>query len=414
MKKEEFYRGALKDSIGPLEGIRILEATNVAAGPLAGTLLADLGAESVRCEMPGRGDLLRQVTHCQVPGSSELDRSAYYLSVNRNKKSITLNLKRPEGQELFRKLAPHVDVIIENFKPGTMKSWGLSYEDIRKVKPDIIYTSVSGYGQYGPYSHRPGYDHIGQAMGGLMSITGYPDGPPTKTGHAIADNLGGWQGAFGTLAALIYRMKTGKGQHVDVNLVDSTLYTTTFGIMGAANADWHWERTGNRHPLNAPSNTFLCRDGWVIMSVASDSQWERLCRLMNREDLIGQSQTASSAQRAENWSFVEDTVARWTQQRTVNQVVDAFEEAGLVASPILSFEEILQDPHFQEREMVAEVNHPTAGPLKLFGVASKYSLTPGRVRTPAPLLGQHNAEIYGGWLALGGKEMQRLKDQGVI
>lgn len=414
MKKEEFYAEAVPGSKGPLEGIRVLEATNVAAGPLAGTLLADLGAESVRCEMPGKGDLLRQVTLCQVSGSSELDRSAYYLSVNRNKKSITLNLKHSEGQELFRKLARHVDVIIENFKPGTMEGWGLGYRDIRKVKPDIIYTSVSGYGQYGPYSHRPGYDHIGQAMGGLMSITGYPDGPPTKTGHAIADNLGGWQGAFGTLAALIYRMKTGKGQHIDVNLVDSILYTTTFGLMGAANADWHWERAGNRHPLNAPSNTFLCRDGWVILAVASDSHWERLCRLMGREDLIGHPRTASPAKRAESWPFIEEAVGRWTQEQTVVQVVDSFEEAGLVASPILSFEEILRDSHFLEREMVAEVDHPTAGPLKLFGVASKYSLTPARVRTPAPLLGQHNSEIFGGWLGLSEAEMKRLQSQGVV
>ena len=414
MRKEEFYSEALPNSKGPLEGIRVLEATNVAAGPLAGTLLADLGAESVRCEMPGKGDILRQVTHCQVPGSSELDRSAYYLSVNRNKKSITLDLKRTEGQELFRKLARHVDVVIENFKPGTMERWGLGYQDIRKIKLDIIYTSVSGYGQYGPYSHRPGYDHIGQAMGGLMSITGYPDGPPTKTGHAIADNLGGWQGAFGTLAALVYRMKTGKGQHVDVNLVDSILYTTTFGLMGAANATWHWEKTGNRHPLNAPSNTFLCRDGWVILAVASDSHWERLCRLMGREDMIGIPQTISSARRAENWQLIEEAVAKWTREQTVDQVVDAFEEAGLVASHILSFEDILHDPHFRERDMVAEVDHPTTGSLKLFGVASKYSLTPARVRTPAPLLGQNNMEVYGGWLAMSDAEMKQLKDQGII
>ncbi|MBI1987122.1 MAG: CoA transferase [Nitrospinae bacterium] len=414
MRKEEFYREALPDSRGPLEGFRVLEATNVAAGPLAGTLLADLGAESVKCEMPGKGDLLRQVTHCQVEGPSELDRSAYYLSINRNKKCITLNLKHPEGQELFRRLARHVDVVIENFKPGTMEGWGLGYQEIRKVKPDIIYTSVSGYGQYGPYSHRPGYDHIGQAMGGLMSITGYPDGPPTKTGHAVADNLGGWQGAFGTLAALVHRMKTGRGQHVDVNLVDAILYTTTFGIMGAANAGWHWERCGNRHPLASPSNTFPCRDGWVIMAVASDSHWAKLCRLMGREALIADPRTASPALRAANWQFVEGEVAAWTQGNTVAEVVDRFEEAGLVASPILSFEEIVQDPHFREREMVAEVEHPTAGPLKLFGVASKYSLTPARVHAPAPLLGQHNEEVYGGWLELTSEEMGRLREKGVI
>ncbi|MBI2876482.1 MAG: CoA transferase, partial [Candidatus Tectomicrobia bacterium] len=197
MRKEEFYRDAIPGSQGPLEGLRVLEATNYAAGPFAGTLLADLGAESIKIDVPGTGDFLR-LTPPYVPSSSELDRSCYHLSINRNKKNITLSLRHPEGQELFRQLARHTDVIIENFKPGTMDRWGLGYRDIAKIKPDIVYTSISGFGQYGPLHHKPGYDSIGQAMGGLMSINGYPDTPPTRTGNAMIDNITGWQGAFGT------------------------------------------------------------------------------------------------------------------------------------------------------------------------------------------------------------------------
>ncbi|MBI2878055.1 MAG: CoA transferase [Candidatus Tectomicrobia bacterium] len=413
MRKEEFYREALPDSLGPLEGVKVLEATTAQAGPVAGMVLADLGAEVIKIDQPGLGDIARRLPPF-VPSRSELDASVGYLSRHRNKKNITLNLKSPEGQLLFRRLATRVDIVIQNFKPGTLDQWGLGYEGIRCLKPDIIYVSISGYGQYGPYSHKPGYDPVGQAMSGLMSVTGFPDGPPTKTGNAMADNITGWQGAMGAMAALHYRNRTGKGQHVDVCLLDSVLYTTEGFITGAANAGKKWQRTGNRYQGTAPVNTYRCRDGYVCICVALESHWTRLCRILGREDLIDDPRTSSIAARGDHVELVDGVVSRWTQDRSVAEVVSTLDEAQLVVAPVMEFHQVLEDLHIREREMVTEVEHPAAGPIKLFGVASKYSLTPARVRTPAPLLGQHNREVYGGWLGLGEEEIDGLKEQGAI
>jgi crotonobetainyl-CoA:carnitine CoA-transferase CaiB-like acyl-CoA transferase len=413
MHKEEFYREALPNVTGPLEEFRVLEATTAQAGPVAGMVLADLGAEVIKVDQPGTGDMARRVPPF-VPSRSELDVSVGYLSRHRNKKNITLNFKSPEGQELFRRLAAQMDVVVQNFKPGTMDRWGLGYEDIRRLKSDIIYVSISGYGQYGPYSHKPGYDPVGQAMSGLMSVTGFPDGPPTKTGNAMADNITGWQGAMGAMAALLYRNRTGKGQHVDVCLLDSVLYTTEGFIMGAANAGKKWQRTGNRYQGSAPVNTYRCRDGYVCICVALEGHWARLCRIIGREDLIDDPRTSSIAARGEHVELVDGLVSQWTQDRTVTEVVSTLDEAQLVVAPVLEFHQVIEDLHIQEREMVTEVEHPAAGQMKLFGVASKYSLTPARVRTPAPLLGQHNEEVYGTLLSLNQKEIARLNRKGTI
>jgi crotonobetainyl-CoA:carnitine CoA-transferase CaiB-like acyl-CoA transferase len=413
MRKEEFYREAIPGSVGPLEGIKVLEATTSHAGPMVGTVLGDLGAEVIKCDQPGWGDIVRHgppfVENKQSP-----ETSCYYLSINRNKKCITLNLKNPKGGDLFRRLAAKMDVVVQNYKPGAMEKWGLGYEEVRNLKPDIIYTSVSGFGQYGPYHPRPGYDAIGQAMGGLMSINGYPDGPPTRVSSAVGDNLTGWQGAIGTLAALFYREKTGKGQHVDANLLDSILYISDFGIMAAANSGWVWPRMGSRHPGGGPLNIYRCKDDYVFILVALPSHWARFCKILGREDLIEDPRTLTIADRARNIDFVDELVNRWTEVKTAAEVLQTMEEAGLVACPIYDFSQILQDEHIQEREMVTEVDHPVAGKLKLFGVAVKHSLTPGKVRSPAPLMGQHNREIYGGLLGLSEEELEQIKREGII
>ena len=208
MRKEEFYREAIRTSAGPLEGIRVLEATTTQAGPVAGMLLGDLGAESIKIDRPDFGEIGRYARPF-IQGHSGMDVSTFYQCYNRNKKGITLELSSPRGQELFKQLAPKCDIVLENYRPGTMEKWGLGYQEIRKIKPDIIYTSISGFGQFGPYSHRPGYDPVGQAMGGIMHVTGSPDGPPTRTGNAMADNATGWHGAMATLAALYHRHQTG-------------------------------------------------------------------------------------------------------------------------------------------------------------------------------------------------------------
>ena len=413
MRKEEFYRDAIPGSLGPLEGVKVLEATTTQAGPIVGTILADLGADVIKCDQPGFGDIVRH-GHPFVDGRESPETACLYLSINRNKRCITLNLKDPQGAELFRQLAATMDVVVQNYKPGTMDKWGLGYEDIRALKPDIIYTSVSGYGQYGPYHTRPGYDAVAQGMGGLASLNGYPDGPPTRVSSAVADNLTGWQGAMGTMSALYYREKTGKGQHVDANLLDSVLYISDFGIMAAANADWVWPRMGSRHPGGAPVNTYRCKDDYVFILVGLPAHWVKFCKILGREDLIEDPRTRTPADRVRNVDFVDEVVGVWTAEKTAAEVLQIMEEAELAASPIYDFAQILEDEHIQEREMVAEVDHPEAGKVKLFGVAVKHSHTPGKVRSPAPLMGQHNDEVYGGQLGLSEEELNLLKGDEII
>ena len=412
MRKEEFYAEAIPDSIGPLEGLRVLEATHNGAGPWVGTLLCDLGAESIKIDPPD-GEVLRRVGLMQINGSDQ-ELSGMYLSINRNKKNITLNLRTHKGQELFRELAREADVIVENYTPGRMKSWGLSYPDIRQVKPDIIYTSVSGFGQYGPYHERPGYDVVGQAMGGIMHITGLPDGPPTRTGNAMIDNITGWLGAHSTLAALYYRQRTGKGQHVDIGQMDVGLYTSEMGILGASNADFHWKRMGNGHPGDGVCNSCLCKDGYVFIVAIFESHWEKFCRILDREDLIDDPRSNSIPARRQNHPFLDEIIGQWTCEKTVAEVVDILNEARLVVAPILDFDQIIEDEHAMAREMVTEVEHPEAGKINIYGVAPKFSLTPGKVRSAAPTLGEHNRDIYCGRLRLSAEALERLKGEGVV
>jgi crotonobetainyl-CoA:carnitine CoA-transferase CaiB-like acyl-CoA transferase len=414
MKKEEFYQEALWESKGPLEGIRVLEATTAGAGPWAGTLLADLGAEVIKIDQPGTGDMARRIPPF-VESSSEMDSSAIHLSINRNKKNITLALNQPQGQDLFKKIVRQIDITVENFKPGTMEKWGLGYKDIKKIKPDIIYTSVSGFGQYGPYSYRPGYDPVGQAMGGLMSVTGHPDGPPMRSGIAVADNMTGWLGAYGSVAALFHRTQTGEGQHVDVSLLDSILYASQSGIMAAANADFLFSRHGNASSNTAPANTYQCKDNkYVFLCIALESHWGRLCKLIGREDLIGNPETNSIANRLKNREMIDNIIQEWMSQKKSHEVLELLDGAGIVSGPVYNYRQILEDPHIKERDMVTEVDHPSAGKLRLYGVGAKFSRTPARVRHPAPLMGQNNQEVYMGWLGFSQRQLDRLKAEGAI
>jgi crotonobetainyl-CoA:carnitine CoA-transferase CaiB-like acyl-CoA transferase len=413
MKKEEFYKEALPNSRGPLEGVQVLEATTTQAGPVAGAILVDLGAVSIKVDAPVSGELGRHIPPLlDIP--NKMEASTYYQTLNRGKKGITLALNKPEGQEIFRQLAKKMDVIIQNYKPGTMEKWGLGYQDIRKLNPNIIYVSLSGYGQFGPYRHKPGYDPIGQAMSGFMSITGFPDGPPMKSGGALADNLSGWQGAIGTLAALYYRSQTGKGQHVETSLVDAMLGISDWGIMMAANLDMLWERKGNAYGPVGLDPVVKCKDDYICLLVALDSHWAKLCKIMGREDLIEDPRTKTLSDRAQHPELVNGVIADWAKERTASEAVKILEEADLAVSPILNFKQIIEDKHIQERDMIAEVEHPLAGKLKLYGVPTKYSLTPAFVKGPAPMFGQHNEEIYGGLLGLSKEKIEELKNKGII
>jgi len=412
MKKEEFYREALPDSKGPLEGIIVLEATTTMAGPMVGMVLADLGAECIKIDQPGVGDMLRYTS--PFIGPKNIETSTFHLTINRNKKNITLNLKAPEGKEIFKRLAQRADIIIENFKPGTMEKWGLGYRQIKEVKPDIIYVSISGYGQYGPHHHKPSYDAVGQAYGGLMSVTGHPDDPPTRCGFGIADTITGWQGAIGCLAALHYRNMTGRGQHIDVSQVDTMVYATDQGIMATANAGYKWRRMGSQHPGAVPYDAYRCKDGYVFIAIALDSHWARFCQIIGREELIDDPRTAHTPERTQNRDFVNQVVSDWVRGHTVAEVTAICDQAGIVACPIMTLEDIIEDRHLQEREMVVDILHPVVGKTKITGIPIKYSLTPAKHRRPAPLLGQHNQEIYHGWLGISQKELDILREKKVI
>jgi CoA:oxalate CoA-transferase len=251
-------------------------------------------------------------------------------------------------------------------------------------------------------------------MGGIMSITGQADGPPTKTGHASIDYLTGVKAAQSALAALVRRLRTGEGQHVDVAMVDCALSVTEGGMMQAATCGEVWQRNGNRHPATAPCNSFLCLDGYVILAVAHDKQWASLCRIIGREELINDSRTATVATRKENETLVEQVTAAWISTRTKHEVVSALNAESIAASPVFDFGEIVREPHFREREIVCEVEHPTAGKLTHYGIAPKFSKTPASVRTSAPLLGQDNAEVYGKWLGYDEATLAKLRREGVI
>ncbi|MBI1987121.1 MAG: CoA transferase [Nitrospinae bacterium] len=413
MKKEEFYREARSDMTGPLQGVRVLEATTSQAGPIAGTVLADLGANVIKIDLPEMGDIMRHLPPF-IEGAPKLNSSCYHLSINRNKKNISLAINRPAGQEVFRKLAAKMDVIVQNFKPGTMDKWGLGYEAIKKIKPDIVYVSVSGFGQFGPNHQKPGYDPVGQAIGGLMNVNGYADGPPTRTGNAMADNITGWQGAIGALAALHHRQMTGEGQHVDVCLVDSILYTSDYGVMAASNAGFNWKRMGSGNPAGGPCDVYRCKDGYVFILVLIDSHHKRFWPLIGRPELYQDPRMQTPVARAQNLPFINQVVGEWTQDKTVEEVVRQLEEAQLVVTPIFDFPQIVRNEHLREREMVTEVEYPDVGKLTIYGVAAKFSRTPCKVRTHAPAIGQHNEEVFGELLDLGAEELAQLQQGKII
>lgn len=409
MKKEEFYKDAQQDRHGPLKGIKVLEATQTQAGPFCGLLLTDLGAESIKIDPPREGEIGRW-----VPPFIDQE-STFFMTFNRNKRGITLNMGHPKGQALFKELAKNMDVIVQNYKVGTMERWGLGYEEVRKLVPNIIYASISGFGQYGPLSHRPSYDAVGQAEGGLTAVTGPAELPPTRTGVSIADDIAGFLAAFSIVCALYHREKTGQGQHIDISQQDSILYMSDAGLM-MAEAGFPWPRLSySAHPGASPFRQYLCKDGqYIFICVGLNTHWERLCRLMGREDLLQDEDFKTNPLRVKNRERIDSIVSAWTQERTRDEVYRLFDEVGLVCGRNLTYEQILKEKHIAMREMAPTIEHPTAGKTKAFGVAPKFSLTPGSIKGPAPTLGQHNQEVYGGLLGLSQSELENLSKEGVI
>jgi crotonobetainyl-CoA:carnitine CoA-transferase CaiB-like acyl-CoA transferase len=391
-----------------LLGIRVLDMSRVLAGPFTGMLLADMGADVIKLEIPDRGDDSRQFP----PFIG--DESMYYVNLNRGKKSITINLKTQEGKEIFKELVKQSDVLLENFRPGTMDRLGLGYEELKKINPRLIYSAISGFGQTGPYRLRPGYDIIGQAMGGLLSITGWPDGPPTRSGTAIGDILSSLFCTVGILAALQVREQTGVGQLVDVSLVDS-VFASLENIPQAYYVDGHVpERIGNRYEFVYPYGTFEVKDGWVVMGIANDSLWTRFIDTTGLE--LGEDQRfKSNPLRVKNHAPLKEIIEAWSRKKSKNEVLEMLTEAGIPCCPIYDIKEASEDPHISgAREMVLEMDQPGLGMVKVQGNPIKMSITKPKPRGPAPSLGGNTYEVLNALLGITEDRFRELKDLGVV
>lgn len=393
---------------GALEGVKVLDLTRVLAGPFATMMLADMGAEVIKIEVPKIGDDSRQF------GPFLNGESSYYMNLNRNKKGITLNLKG-RGKEIFLEMVKKADIVVENYRPGTMEKLGLGYEELKKINPRIVYGAVSGFGHYGPYKDRAGYDIIGQAMSGLMSTTGWPGGEPTRTGTAMSDILAGLSVAIGLLAALRHRDVTGYGQKVDVSLVDSTVAS-----MEIINQIYLVEgrlpqRIGNRYESTYPYDSFKAKDGSLVIGAANDKLWQTLCAIMGQPDLGEEAEFDTNWKRVQRHEEVKILVEAWTVTKPVKEIVDALLAAGIPAAPINNIEQVVSDPHIAgAREMFVEVEHPKAGKMKITGSHIKLSETKPCIKAPAPLLGQHNDEVYKDFLGLSADEIAAMKQEGLL
>jgi crotonobetainyl-CoA:carnitine CoA-transferase CaiB-like acyl-CoA transferase len=392
-----------------LEGIRVLDFTQYLSGPHCTSVLSELGAEIIKIEMPGKGEPERLA----MPMTPKRE-SYQFLSYNRGKKSITLNLKNSKGLEIARKLTGKVDVLVENFAPGGMDRLGLSYEEVRKVNPRIIYASISGFGQTGPRRNDVSYDVVAQAMGGLMSVTGYAGGEPLKAGISLGDYMGGYNGVIGILAALYYRTVTGEGQSIDISMQDGIWamvfpdranYFDTGTVPG---------RIGNKLSSSAPFGAYNARDGHVVICTITDPQWQKVLQAMGREDLSGEPRYATRESRTQNMEEVDGLVQAWCRERTVEEVLAILKKYGVPCSPLPTFDQVAGDPQLLSREMIVEVEQPVSGKVKLSGSVYKMSKTPGDRRKRIPTVGEHNEEIYGGLLGIDAQEMQKLKEEGII
>lgn len=392
----------------PLENITVLDLSRALAGPYCTVMLADMGAHVLKVEQPGRGDDTRGWGPPFVKGES-----AYFLSVNRNKKSVTVNLKEKEGKEIFYKLSKTADVIVENFRPGTAEKLGISYEDIKPLNEKIVYCSISGFGQSGPYKHRPGYDLILQGMGGLMTMTGEEDRPPVKIGVAITDIAAGMFAAYGILAALYTREKTGRGQYVDVSMLDCQVSWLTYQAGNFFATGVSPKRLGSAHPTIVPYQAFETSSGYINVAVGSEKLWQNFCSAINHEELVRNPKYKTNRDRVEHRDELISALSKIFSENPADVWLDALEKKGVPAGPIYTFDQIFSDPQVLHRGMLVEMDHASAGKIKQTGVPVKLSETPGSIESPPPLLGEHTGEILQR-IGYSDDDIMALKEKGVI
>ena len=390
-----------------LEGIKILDFTRVLAGPFCTMMLADLGAEVIKVERPGAGDDSRHF------GPFVGEESAYFMSINRNKKSITLNLKEPAAVEIIKRMIPKMDVVVENFRPGVMEKLGLGYEVLKELNPGLIYASSSGFGHTGPYSQLPAYDLILQGMGGIMSITGPDSEHPTKVGSSIADIFAGTFCAIGILAALHHREKTGEGQEVDVSMLDSQVAILENAVARYFVTGESPVPIGNRHPSIAPFATFHTTDGFINIAVGNDAIWKRFCELVGRPELVEDARFSTNGARNENWQELEPILQEIMSKDSTEGWIERLRKAAVPCGPINNIEQVVNDPQVRHRQMIVEVEHPVAGKFKMPGCPLKLSATPAEEFSPAPVLGADLESVLVEYAGMTPEEIEDLRKRGI-
>lgn len=391
-----------------LEGVRILDLTRVLAGPYASMVLADLGAEVIKVELPSSGDESRGF------GPFQNGESAYFTSVNRGKKSVTIDLRQERGRDLALGLAETCDVLVENFRPGSMDRFGLGYETVHAKYPQLVYASISGFGQTGPYAQRPAYDVLIQAMGGLASITGEPNSPPVRVGSSIADLSAALFGAVGILAALQRASRTGEGQQIDISMLDCQVALLENALARYAVSGEVPQPLGSRHPAITPFQFFAVSDGHIVLAAGNDGLWRKLCTALGLLDLIEDSRFADNALRTENHAALEPLLAEVLADKTVAEWCEVLVQAGVPSGPLCDVGEVFNDEQIAAREMIVEIDHPIAGRQAMPNSPLKFSQTPIQLQRPAPLLGQHTEEVLRDMLDLRTDEITGLRADGVI
>jgi len=395
---------------GPLEGIRILDLTQVLFGPFATMLLSDLGAEVIKVERPEVGDIAR--------GNGPLVRglSTYFLSLNRGKKSITLNLATEQGIEVFLKLTKSVDILVENFVPGTMEKLGLSYERVRENNPKIIYVAGSGFGQYGPYANKPAFDVVIQAMGGIMSITGEEGGPPVRPGVSYGDIAAGLFLCVATLAALQERHISGEGQLVDISMLDCQITVQENAFVRYLNTGEIPTALGTRHPVITPFQAFQTKDGYITVALRGGikDQWPLFCAAIDRLDIMDDPRFTTGWLRTQNYQTLEPILAEAMRTKTTQEWIEELEPAGIPCGPVNTIAQAASDPQIATRDMVIDVHHPKAGSFKVVNTPFKFSRTPCKAEQASPDLGEHTQDVLSRLLRMTHEEINKLKESHVI
>ena len=397
---------------GPLAGLRVFDLTRVLAGPTCAQMLGDLGADIIKVEKPGSGDDTRAFAPPFMPGTGE---SAYFVGVNRNKRSVTLDIATPEGQAVALDLVARCDILVENFKVGALARYGLGYEQLHARFPGLIYCSITGFGQTGPYAPRPGYDGLVQAMGGVMSLTGEPDGLPMKVGVPVADVFAGLYGCIGILAALRHRERTGQGQQVDIGMMDTHAAWLANQAMNYLATGENPKRLGNDHPNIVPYQVFPTADGFIVLSVGNDPTFKRFCDNFGLSALLDDPRYATNAARVQNRKLVTETLTAVMQAHPTDWWIDRLETLKIGCGPINTLEKVFADPHMQARGVVVEMPHAaTPDGVKVIANPVRLSETPADYRRPPPTLGQHTDEVLQGMLGYDAAKLATLRDSKAI